>query len=200
MARESVLVGVCGGVVGLTAGAGDAGDGGEEDEEVEGGREMGVEVPGALDFGFCGGGKGGGGKVVEDAVLSRVGSVGWMFVTKRKGTDLEDHGGLDTAFDWEHVERVVFQDGRDCFRIADVAGRCCDVDSTKLHFLNQFHSGLAFGTRSGQEDEVLRFSIDHPAHNTAPKSTETSRYNICRVRLKRVCALLAWYNLMVPKY
>lgn len=45
VAREGVLVGVAGGVVGLAVAADDAGVGGEEDEEIHGGREEGVEVP-----------------------------------------------------------------------------------------------------------------------------------------------------------
>lgn len=45
------------------------------------------------------------------------------------GADLKDHGGLDAAFDWGHVERAVFKDGGYGFWITDVAGGCCDFDS-----------------------------------------------------------------------
>lgn len=68
-AREGVLEGVGGGVVGLAAGAGHAGDGGEEDEEVEGAGQVLVEVQGADCFGSEDGVEVRGGCAFEEAVL-----------------------------------------------------------------------------------------------------------------------------------
>ena len=73
-AGEGVLVGACGGIVGFAGVAEDAGDGGEDDEEVEVGcvRELGVQVPGAGDFGEGGGCVVVDGHSLEDRVLGTI--------------------------------------------------------------------------------------------------------------------------------
>lgn len=79
VARQGILVGVAGGVVGLAVAADDAGVGGQEDEEIHVCGEEGVQVPGPLHFGPQGGvevcvGHGG-----EGVVLCCQCALAWMF-------------------------------------------------------------------------------------------------------------------------
>ena len=110
MQGEGVLVGVGGGVVGLAAVAGDADEGGEHDEEIEVGRETGVQVPAALDFGARDG-------------LPVVG--GHVF----KGRVLEVHGALDDAADWGMVGSADGDGLLELVQVADIALVYADLDT-----------------------------------------------------------------------